>query len=144
MKLFLDTSAFIKRYVDEPGSERVVELMSLASELGLSVLVLPESVSTLRRLVRENRIAEADYRFLKAAILTDLADADICDLTPTVMEHTVRSLEHSPLRSLDAVHVGSACVFRPDLFVSADARQVRAAEREGLTVEDLSKGMLKS
>ena len=138
MKLFFDTSAFIKRYVDEPGSERVAELISLADELGLSALVLPESVSTLRRLVRENRIAEADYRFLKEAILTDLADADICDLTPTVMEHTVRSLERNPLRALDAVHVGSACAYRPDLFVSADARQVRAAEREGLHVEDLS------
>ena len=91
MRLFFDTSAFLKRYVDDPGSGRVVELMSFAVGVGSSALVLPESVSTLRRLVRENGLAEDAYCCLKEAILTDLANADICDLTPTVMEHSIRS-----------------------------------------------------
>ncbi len=138
MKLFCDTSAFIKRYVDEPGSERVLDLTASAGEIGLSVLILPESISTLRRLLRENRISEVDYRSLKAAILIDVADADVCDLTPAVIEYTIKCLERSPLRTLDAIHVGSACAYQPDLFVSADRRQIEGAEREGLRVEDLS------
>ena len=138
MKLFFDTSAFIKRYVDEPGSERVLDLTASAGEIGLSVLIIPESISTLRRLVRENRISEVDYRSLKAAILIDVADADVCDLTPMVIECTIKCLERSPLRALDAIHVGCACAYRPDLFVSADRRQIQGAESEGLRVEDLS------
>ena len=138
MKLFFDTSAFLKRYVDEPGSERVLDLTSQAEELGLSVLVLPESISTLRRLLRENQIAEIDYRALKDAILTDLDGADLCDMTPSVLEHTITCLEHSPVRALDGVHIGSALVYKPDLFISADRRQLKSAEREGLRVEDLS------
>ncbi|MCP4410445.1 MAG: type II toxin-antitoxin system VapC family toxin [Gammaproteobacteria bacterium] len=138
MRLFFDTSAFIKRYVDEPGSERVLDLTSKAEELGLSVLVLPESISTLRRLLRENQLAEVDYRALKEAILIDLNDADLCDMTPSVLEHAITCLERSPLRALDAVHIGSALVYQPDLFISADRRQIIAAEREGLRVEDLS------
>lgn len=138
MRLFLDTSAFIKRYVEEPGSKRVLELTTSADELGLSILILPESVSTLSRLLRENRLIEADYDSLKMAILADVTDADLCDLTQTVMKYTISCLERSPLRALDAIHVGSACAYRPDLFVSADRRQILAAEREGLHVEDLS------
>ena len=142
MKLFCDTSAFIKRYVDEPGSERVLDLTASAGEIGLSVLILPESISTLRRLVRENRMSEADYRSLKAAILIDMADVDVCDLTPTVIEYTMKCLERSSLRALDAIHVGSACAYQPDLFLSADRRQIKGAEKEGLRVEDLSSGVI--
>ena len=142
MKLFCDTSAFIKRYVDEPGSERVLDLTASAEEIGLSVLIIPESISTLRRLVRENRMSEVDYRSLKAAILIDVADADVCDLTPTVIGYTIKCLERSQLRALDAIHIGSACAYRPDLFISADRRQIKGAENEGLRVEDLSGGVI--
>ena len=142
MKLFCDTSAFIKRYVDEPGSERVLDLTASAEEIGLSVLIIPESISTLRRLVRENRMSEVDYRSLKAAILIDVADADVCDLTPTVIGYTIKCLERSQLRALDAIHIGSACAYRPDLFISADRRQIKGAENEGLRVEDLSSGVI--
>jgi hypothetical protein len=34
--------------------------------------------------------------------------------------------------------VGSALVYQPDVFVSADRRQAEAADREGLAVVDLS------
>jgi hypothetical protein len=135
MRLFLDTSALAKRYVIEPGSARIDELLLRAESLGLSVLVLPELVSTLRRLVREGRLAEAEYAALKRTILADLDDADLCDLTPAVLERTVRCLERNPVRALDAIHVGSALVYRPDLFVSADRRQLEAARNEGLAVE---------
>jgi predicted nucleic acid-binding protein len=139
LRLFFDTSAFIKRYVDEPGSDRVQELISSAGELGLSVLLLPESVSTLSRLLREGRMTGEEYRALKDAILSDLADADICDLTPSVLERTVTCLETGALRALDAVHIGSALEYRPALFVSADRRQIEVAVAQGLTVEDLSR-----
>lgn len=139
MRLFFDTSAFIKRYVDEPGSEKVLELISGTDELGLSVLFLPESISTLSRLRRENRISGEEYRALKDSILTDLVDAEICDLTPSVLEHTVTCLETGALRTLGAVHIGSALVYRPALFVSADRRQIEVALAQGLKVEDLSR-----
>ena len=138
MKLFFDTSAFIKRYVDEPGSERVLDLTSRAEEVGLSIVILPESISTLTRLLRENRMTDTDYRALKEAILIDLEVADLCELTSSVLESTISCLENSPLRAMDAIHVGSALVYKPDLFISADRRQLEAAKRAGLDVDDLS------
>jgi hypothetical protein len=94
-------------------------------------------VSTVRRLVRDSRLAEPDYARLKAAALRDLRDADLCDLTPAVLERAVGCLERNPLRAMDAIHLGTATVYRPDLFVTADRRQLEPARKEGLTVEDL-------
>jgi uncharacterized protein len=138
MKVFFDTSALTKRYVEEEGSERVRDLCSSADALAVSVLAVPELISTLCRLVREGRLSSEDYRSLKSAVRTDLSDADLCDLSQDTFDHAIRCLESHPLRALDALHVGSALVYQPDLFVSADRRQVEAADREGLAVVDLS------
>ncbi len=138
MRVFFDTSALTKRYVEEKGSDRVLALCGEAEIIGVSVLVLPELISTLCRLVREGRLSAKDYQNLKFAVQADLADADLCDLSQEVFEQTVRCLESHPMRALDALHVGSALAYQPDLFVSADRRQAEAAGLEGLLVVDLS------
>lgn len=138
MRVFFDTSALTKRYVEEGGSEKVRALCAEADALGVSVLVLPELISTLCRLVREGRLSSEDYRSLKSAMQADLSDADLCDLSQDTFEQALHCLENHPLRALDALHVGSALVYQPDLFVSADRRQTTAASREGLAVVDLS------
>ena len=75
MRVFFDTSALTKRYVEEVGSEQVRALCAEADALGVSVLVLPELISTLCRLVREGRLSSEDYRSLKFAVQADLSDA---------------------------------------------------------------------
>lgn len=47
MKIFLDSSTFAKRFVDEPESQKVEDLCSQAMELGLSVICVPEIMSAL-------------------------------------------------------------------------------------------------
>jgi uncharacterized protein len=134
MKLFFDTSAFAKRYVAETGSDAVLRLSEEAESIGLSILCLPELTSALCRLVRERRLSKAKYGELHTLIVTDLADVDICDITPEVMKHTLVQLESAPLRTLDAIQLGCAIAYAPSLFVSADTRQLGAARRAGLTV----------
>src|ERR1700737_4109486 len=87
MKLFFDTSAIAKRYVAETGSNAVLELCEQAESIGLSILCLPELTSTLCRLVRERKLSKAKYAELHTFIMTDLADVDIGDITPGVMNH---------------------------------------------------------
>lgn len=139
MRVFFDTSALAKRYVEEDGSEQVRTLCGTADALGVSVLIVPELISTLCRLVREGRLSSEDYRILKSAVQADLSDADLCNLSQDAFDQALRCLELHPLRALDALHVGSALVYQPDLFVSADRRQAEAADREGLAVVDLSR-----
>jgi predicted nucleic acid-binding protein len=67
-------------------------------------------------------------------LMTDIADAVICDLTPQIIRHTITSLETSVLRGMDAIHVGSALQPGVDRFISADSRQCVAASRAGMEV----------
>lgn len=138
MKVFLDTSAFAKRYVAEQGSDKVIALCQQADSLIVSVICLPELISTLSRLVREKRLAKADYRKLKGDAMADLADADICQITPDVLASVISLLESYPLRAMDALHVACALAVEPDVFVSADHRQLLAARKAGLKIVDVS------
>jgi len=138
LKIFLDTSAFAKRYVAEQGSDRVLALCEEAETLVVSVICMPELVSTLARLVREKQITNKEYQKLKRGATSDLADADICQITPEVLTSVIKLLESNPLRAMDAIHVGCALVVKVDVFVSADIRQLAAARKAGLKIVDVS------
>ena len=135
MRVFFDTSAFVKRYVAEAGTDAVLEWCDRATEIGLSGIALPEIVSAFCRLRRESRITDAQYRQLKSLLLVDIEDAAICDLTPAVLAQTILALVNNVLRGMDAIHVGSAVALQADVFVSADQRQLAAAVRAGLRAE---------
>src|SRR5471030_2899143 len=100
--MFLDTSAFAKRYVAEQGSDKVMELSQQADSLVVSVICLPELISTLSRLVREKKLSKADYQKLKNDAIVDLADVDICQITSGIMDSVIFLLESHPLRAMDA------------------------------------------
>ena len=138
MKVFLDTSAFAKRYVAEQGTDKVMALCQQADSLVVSVMCLPELISTLSRLVREKKLSKADYRKLKGDTVADLADVDICQITSGIMDSVILLLESHPLRAMDAIHVACALAVDPDTFVSADHRQLLAAQKAGLKIVDVS------
>lgn len=132
MRTFFDTSPFVKRYIEESGSERVMEIYEEAEHLVLSLICLPEMVSTLNRLVREGKLSGDQYQQIKDLILDDFEDIEVCDITTEVIKQTIGCLEKNPLRAMDALHLGCALVVRLDLFVSSDRRQIEAALSKGL------------
>ena len=135
MRVFFDTSAFVKRYVREAGTDAILEWCDRATEIGLSGIALAEIISAFCRLRREGQITDLEYQQLKSLLLADIEDAAICDLTPTVLARAVSCLETNVLSGMDAIHIGSAVVLQADVFVSADQRQRNAAARAGLRVE---------
>lgn len=138
MRLCLDSSALAKRYVLEPGTPAIVTLCQQAEEIVLSVLCMPEILSALNRLRREEKLSTEAYLQLKQSFLADFAEATIVDLTREVLSHAVVCLETTALRTLDAIHVASAAKGGCDLFVSADQRQCRGAIAMGIRVLDFS------
>lgn len=135
MRVFFDSSAFVKRYVSEAGTEEVLIWCDRATEIGLSAIALPEMISAFCRLQREGRIDDGQYRHLKTALLVDVEDAAICDLTPAVLRQAVKCLESSVLHGMDAIHIGSALTLGVNVFVTADQRQQEAALQAGLRVD---------
>ena len=135
MKVFFDTSSFVKKFVDEVGSKQADEITQQASAIGLSIICFPEIISALNRKLRSDFIIEEIYLDLKNDILQDIEDADIINLTPSVLKKTTELLEENILRSLDAIHIACALEWQSELFVSSDERQVTAAIKSGLKVE---------
>jgi len=134
MRVFFDSSALAKRYIQEAGTPEVLLWCGRASELALSVIAVPELMAAFNRLLREGRLSEAQYRQLKGDLMADIADACICDTSPQVIQKAIDALEAQPLRGMDAIHVGAALVYQAEAFISADVRQCDAARRLGLQV----------
>jgi len=140
VNVFLDSSALVKRYVQEPGSDRVEEILSAASSLGVSVICLSEVVSALCRRRRERKLSRQQYLNAKEALFEDIEDASVVNITDQVIARAVELLERWPLRSSDSLHVACAAEWSAELFVSADERQCAAARRYGLRIEQLPVG----
>ncbi len=137
MKAFLDSSAFAKRFVEENGSDGVEVICAQATELGLSVICVPEIVSALNRRRREHTLTREQYHVAKKRLLDDVRDADIIFLTPTVIGSAILILEASPVRAMDALHVACALEWGAELFASADKQQLQAARRAGMKTRQI-------
>ena len=140
MNVFLDSSALAKRYIQEPGSDRLEEVLFSASSLGVSVICVSEVVSALCRRRRERKLSPQEYLKAKQALFEDIEDASVVNVTEQIMARALELLERWPLRPSDALHVASAAEWSAELFVSADEKQCTAARGYGLQVERLPVG----
>ena len=137
MRVFFDSSAFAKRYIEEEGSEDVEKTCMESTELALSVLCIPELVSALSRLKRERAITKRQYEQMKGAFLEEIEDAMIINITPSVLGDAVRIIENNPIKAMDALHVACALAWKPEIFVSSDGQQLRAARNSGLITKTI-------
>ena len=137
MKAYLDSSAFAKRFIDENGSDGVESICAQASELGLSVICVPEIISALNRRRRERTLTHNQYNVAKKRLLEDVRDADIIFLTPTVIGSAIMILEASSIRAMDALHVACALEWGAELFASSDKQQLQAAKQAGMKTKQI-------
>jgi predicted nucleic acid-binding protein len=118
--------------VDEAGSDKVEDTCAQASELGLSVICVPEVISALNRRRREKSLTAAQYGKAKQQLFDDVRDADIINLTVSVTASAIDVLAANPVRAMDALHIACALEWEAQLFVSSDKKQISAARRAGL------------
>ena len=135
MRLFFDTSAFIKRYVEETGSDDVEKLCMEADDVAVSMLFPVEAASAFTRLLEEKKITHANRKLLKNTMFADLKDITLIQISPAAVSFSIRAIETSHIKTLDALHVGCAMDYKPDYFVSSDKQQTVAAKALGLHVK---------
>lgn len=135
MKMFFDSSALVKRYIEEPGSDLVARIMEKASEVAVCIVCIPEVLSACNRLVREKKISADHYEWIKNEFLLDMGEFVVIDLTNEVIGRSIQCLEKGALRSLDALHISAAVEYKCALFVTGDIRQREIAAKMGLKLE---------
>lgn len=131
MSLYVDSSALLKRYVDEPDSEAANRLLQSDPTLVTSRHTVVEVRRNLARLLTGRDAAAARSRFaldLEALALIEL-DAQTCDMAASIAEST-------GVRTLDALHLAAAQrVGGPAVpFLTFDLRRAQAARSLGFTV----------
>jgi len=128
--LYADSSALLKRYVDEADSDRAVELLASDPELITGRHTIVEVRRNLGRLLTGSAVIAARAAFTKdirAFALVEL-DADTCELAATIAEQT-------GVRTLDALHLGAARRLGTAVtFLTFDVRQGQAGRALGLAV----------
>ncbi|HMC14826.1 MAG TPA: type II toxin-antitoxin system VapC family toxin [Albitalea sp.] len=143
MSVYIDTSAFIKRYVNEATSERLDEfLASVEEDLVISPLGLTEFESMLQRRLRQ-RDFDQDYLDRTRDLLgRDIESAvwSIQPFDPNIIPHATRLIRElkTPLATLDAIHLASAQAYGCKSLATGDRHVGRAAELCGLVVHDFS------
>lgn len=137
MRTYFDSSAFAKRFVDEAGSDAVEDACAQASELGLSVICVPEIVSALNRRRREGHLATDQYLEAKRRLPDDVRDASIIHITVPVVGSSISVLETSAVRAMDALHIACALEWGAMLFVSSDTKQIEAARQAGMNTREV-------
>ncbi len=108
MNLYLDTSALIKLYVDEPGSLVVRRSTGEAHLVATAEIAYVELRAALARRRREGYITPRDYRQAITDIHADWLTYFVIEVGSTIVRQAGEIAERYSLRAYDAVHLASA------------------------------------
>jgi len=128
---YVDSSALLKRYVDEADSADADTLLRADSVLLTGRHTIIEVRRNLARLLSGRDLASA-----RAVFANDLRSISIIELDEATCDSAALIAESTGVRSLDALHLAAAQrVSAPGVgFLTFDLRQAQAARSIGLTV----------
>jgi hypothetical protein len=134
---YFDTSALIKRYVDEPARREVLTLLR-NNHCVVSAILPVEVRSALCRRVAEKTLDTKRVPSILKRLAADRGYSTMIEVSREVLASAESLSGAHPLRALDAIHVASAKLFadRTTLqtftFVSADMQQTQVTEALGI------------
>jgi len=139
LKLYLDTSALVKLYVEEEGSAMVQEALAAAETVATATISYVEARAAFARRRREGRLSRQDYHHTVSELEADWEQYVLLEITRNVIRRAADLTNIHPLRAYDAIHLASATALKeriegPIFFASWDSTLASAAKREGLSL----------
>lgn len=107
MTLYLDTSSFLKLYVEEPGSLDVVDLVDSADIVATLTLTYTEARSALARRRREGVLSARGLADVRRQLDTEWPALVHLDVTPELCTQAADLAERYSLRAYDSVHLAA-------------------------------------
>lgn len=139
MILYLDTSAFIKLYIDEPGTPAVRQTVKIAALTCSNLIAYVEMRAALARVERMGRIGRAELAGYRREFERDWKTLHSLIPDEAMAHEAAGFAERFGLRGYDSLHLASA--FRihtqfhnPVTFACFDRALNAAAQEMGLTV----------
>jgi predicted nucleic acid-binding protein len=137
MILYLDTSALVKLYIDEAGSEDVKRQVEEAQVVATSRVAYVEARAGAARKRREGELSDAEYRHLLESLEADWENYFIVEVSEGIAKLGGELVDRRPLRGFDAIHLASGLLLKRRTrlkvaFLCFDERLKEAAGAEGL------------
>jgi predicted nucleic acid-binding protein len=141
---FLDTSALVKLYVQEPGTDRLLPLIADQPDNRFAVLAVSvvEIRSAIRRRQRAGDLDAGVATAILESVQSHMATYFIRQmLNDPVIDTALEMIDRYALRAYDAVQLGGCLVLcgitaEAFTFVCSDHRLLEAARSEQLKVFD--------
>lgn len=108
MILYLDTSALVKLYAEEAGSEIVRRAVAATDLVATSLISYAEARSALARKCRSGEIARAALKRLRQEFERDWARLHVLPVDQALVLKAGDLTEEHALRALDALHLATA------------------------------------
>lgn len=145
MLFYADTSALMKRYVRESGTDHLLDLLAEAEFLFTSALTELEMIAGLERMKKMGRLDSPSCRIVAASMDQDLlkGSLSVLGISQEVVSLSRRVIKQRQLRVPDAIQLSSALLTQrrshtPTHFLCADQKLLDAARLEGLRCLDVS------
>ena len=158
MILYLDTSALVKLYAEEPGSDEVRNAARGARVVAVSEVGYVETRSALARKEREGLFSTEEHDVAVESLKRDFREVYLArPLTGEVIARAGELVRQHALRAYDAIHLATALAWREEagelaqlepaqesqqesdelqvLLITYDSSLTEAAHKEGLAYE---------
>lgn len=136
---YLDSSALVKRYIDEPGSDQVQLFLAEAEALATVTITRTETTSAFAKAIRVGALDPERAEACRRRADLDWPYLVRLPVTESTVERAATLAWSDNLRAYDAVQLAAACSWQEDLespvvFASFDAHLWTAARRHHLSV----------
>jgi uncharacterized protein len=106
--LYLDTSALVKLYAEEEGTETVERAVDEAEAVATSVVAYAEARAALARKLREDVFSPEKHQEAVEALDEDWETLDKPEVSEDLVHEAGNLAEEHALRGFDAIHLASA------------------------------------
>ncbi|MCM8813248.1 MAG: type II toxin-antitoxin system VapC family toxin [Candidatus Omnitrophica bacterium] len=130
MKAFIDSSALVKKYIHEQGSQDLDALLENVTDIVISPTFWLELTSALQRRTADKSITATQAAWLKKQCQHDLIYFHKVIWNSLLEETAAKLILKYRLKTLDSLQLASAAVARADIFVTSDKQLFQAAHKE--------------
>jgi predicted nucleic acid-binding protein len=139
MNLYADTSALVKKYIQEAGSEQVIAFFDQHPLIGTAVLTQAEVASAMAKALRSGWVDESAILTAWHDFLSHWPAYVRLPVSAGIVEHAAAIAQQHGLRAYDAIHLASALAWEDVIgdevvFVCYNLNLSKVAGQEGLQV----------
>jgi predicted nucleic acid-binding protein len=137
--IYLDTSALLKRYVREPGSDELKNWLNSAEVAGSSILTRSEMISALSRAEKGGYLSSEQALELRKLFYEDWSNIAEIAISELLIRRAEALAWEFKLCGYDSVHLAAALLWQeilqaPITLATFDRQLWEAGQRAGLQV----------